>query len=195
MPADPYTDFLQLLRDLNLIGALPVAEVESALDNAQEYDDPLLLLYSLPRVHYGFDSEYFWNPTVGDSYKRMVREISAISRGMFLPTNLATDPAPQVEHAEMKSLTLSFDFAGRTYSRELIMEGDSVDMRFVDTINAALTDAGSEGRCYWMDSRDQMVIIFFLTRAQYAALKEYGISDLRQWQDIYILPGDSEPFV
>jgi hypothetical protein len=181
-------DTLRRLRAVGLLSHLDEEQVQRCYQELVERQAaPAQLLYSLPDVVYGFDSEYWWNPTVTASYIELVSAITTVSRGNCTPQRVTVTPKADESLKDGDYLTLSFEFAGQRYTQQLEFWGDAVDLHIVDALNRALSDTDETGRYYWINTHDQMVVLIFLTVAQLPIVQELLGADLRPWGDIYRL--------
>lgn len=186
MSNDSYAQFLATLREIGLVSHLNEREINTALKEARERGKPTSLFYSLPKSVYGFDAEMIYPGGAGESYTGLVRELSEISRGTFLPTNVYTTPSPEAETTldwgDDWQLTLIFEFEGRVYSHDLERMDDWADPSFISTINRALADASKAERYYWINTEDQTMVVTFLTERQFQALRAAGLTEIYKWE-------------
>ena len=187
MKPDDLERTFNALRASNLLVHLNDGEIDAIYREAtQKGYSSSLLIYSLPDVVYGFDSEYWWDPTVADSYVRLVEDLSNISRGQFQPAKIAVATPPEDSLWEDgDELALSFTLKDKQFRHQLEFQGDWVDLSFITKINQALSDTGSDGQYYWLFTDDQMVVVIFLTQEQHPVIKEILGSELRDYQDMF----------
>ena len=86
--------------------------------------------FSLPNAVYGFDSEHWWNPTVADSYVKLVGELSIISHGQFQPTDIIITSPPENSLVDGDKLILSFNLKDKA-NRYLAFSAQELKTLFV----------------------------------------------------------------
>lgn len=125
------------------------------------------ILSRFPAVVFAFDYE---TANLENPYEILSRELANISKGAFNPTKLR-DTFKESLEKNKETCLFSFEFKSKSYQTELDMDGDWIDPRFMDLIEASLRENEIDGRFYFCLNDGQVGGFIFLSERQYRQLK------------------------
>jgi len=179
-----YEKFVNKLTQANIKNAIKVYDSLGLLSHLtpQENDSCIKAMAEQTLVYYsdvlsGFkklvfeiDLEY---GIMDGQYKKLTKEIAAISKGHFNPVNLVDE----YNFDRNKKFLYGFTLNGKKYTARLEQEDDWLDPAFYDLIDKAVKEQDTAGAFYYLYPNDGMRIIY-LTHAQHAALKRLKLAEL-----------------
>jgi hypothetical protein len=177
---------IEIMTEINLLAHLDDDQISAVLEEANTKTfSKGALIYAIPDLTYGFDSEYWWDPSISASYESLISGLSSISRGYFSPDRLEitmdTEDSPEVGD----KITFSFNLNQQRFSYQLNFQGDWVDSTFISKINQALTDTQSPVQYYWIDTGDQFVVVVVLNDEQFSFVSDVLGGSLKKFDEIF----------
>jgi hypothetical protein len=107
-------------------------------------------------------------------YKKLTKHLASISKGHFNPTNIIDE----YNFDRNRKFWYGFTLNGKKYLTKLEQTDDWLDPLFYDLIDQAVKEQDAGGAFYYLYPNDGMRIIY-LTHAQYAALTQLQLIELR----------------
>lgn len=151
-------------QELGLLAHLDKDQLTKSIEKVKEKENRTLndILISFPEVILSFDVEL---GNLENPYEEIVSEYSKISHQEFNPTNINDDFDLQKE-----TVSLSFDFNNKTYETEFKVDGDWIDTRFFEYMNAVIAENKLNGKFYSLYGDGAELI--YLTTEQYKHIRE-----------------------
>lgn len=155
--------------DLGLLSHLTTSQIINAKTKIQENNQEAdMLLYGLPDLVYGFDTEDVWDPS---NYKEVINQLRMISRGAFCPDEVTVIDSDNGDGTTGDEFQLTFKFRGKKFQFRIKYNDDWFDEHLVLKINDTLKKIGVDGLYYSVDTNDQFCVLVFLTHEQFKHLK------------------------
>jgi len=127
-----------------------------------EYDYDSFEWYPATSGVYTFDAEFF---EVGSMYTQFLQGVEAMSRGELVFENIIEDDS----HVDFESgsgyKTVTFAYAGKTYSQHPEMVYDWFDTNFANALAKIVEDSPGEKRLYFYFDGFQMISVFYADAA------------------------------
>lgn len=144
---------------LGLFKHLPAEEIAQAkaVAYATAADDFNTLLMQFPNVIYSYDAEF---GNLDNPYEEILLNLAAISHNQFNPTDIV-DGFANPDEDDM--FTLLFNWNGKPYTIEMLIEGDWLDEEFFININKILKENNSSGLFYDLKNNGQIGSVIYLT--------------------------------
>jgi len=181
-----YNKFVDTLKKSQLVDHLTENEIADAINEmSQRKIPPNYMLHFLPNLVYKFDSEYWWDPTVKESYSKLIMDLCNISQKRFKPIDLEIKIQNEDSIVDGDKFSFSFKLGQQYFCHELAFWGDAVDLSFISMINQSLKKSKIDGQFYWLNTNDQNVAVIYLSKRQYNKLKRLFKPDLRKFNDIF----------
>lgn len=150
------------LREIGLFDHLSHEQIDAATQRVLRETDtgpPYEIFEAFPNTAQWFDTEIFEAAGV---YIDLIEEAAGISHGACSPQDVTATRNPPLD----EYVHLSFKVSGKTYTRDLSVNRDWIDMNYLTLMNEALEDTSESGRYYVIDRPVQDVIVLFLTPNQ-----------------------------
>jgi hypothetical protein len=165
------TQALARFKALGLLDHLDKVQIAEAERQARAKDVKSLndLLQLLPGVVVEFEGK---GADYDHPYARLVRQLAAISRGNFAPSEIVDEL-----HAGSQSpFAFGFTLAGRRFSTKLTVQGKWMDPNALDLVDRATGATDRHGRFYQLEGNGEDTPIIYLTPAQYRAFKDEALA-------------------
>ena len=158
--------YWQKLEDIGWLKYLPA-------DMHEEVREQLRTNLSRPETQWaflaltqaGFDSECIDDE---NSYVKILKDLAKDSRGVFAPTNIKAE-------CKKKTIKISFDHRGKSYSCQVPFESDWFEFSVLDLMNKALEESKAEERFILLPAADQLANIVILPPAVYEKAVKEGL--------------------
>ncbi|MCI4669625.1 MAG: hypothetical protein MRZ79_15935 [Bacteroidia bacterium] len=124
----------------------------------------ILLAFPKTIVYFDWEADNLKNP-----YEALTKEFGAASRGTFTPSNIQDDFD---ESWEKESVNYSFEYNGKVYKENLVMQSDWLDSSFMKLINKAMKEQKIEGKFYYCLENGQENGFIFLNSSQFKILSK-----------------------
>jgi len=150
---------------------LSTREIDSAQQLIPSTDissiESLLLSFPKTIVYFDWETGNLENP-----YEDLTRQFANASRGAFTPSYIVDGFKKGWPPPDTKTIRYGFTFNGKRYESDLKFNGDWLEPEFFDMIRQALKDHHIDGDFYYCISDGQASGHIFLSREQYAFVKE-----------------------
>ena len=158
-------------RRLGLFDHLSEVEINNGIQSVREQENSNLndVLMCFPRVVYAFDMEL---GNLETPYVELVEEFSKISHGQFKPENIWGN----FDFDSEEKCTIRFDLNGKTFSKDLVVDSDWMDVNFFGFVDTVVAESGLDGKFHSLFEGGQGAIIIYLTPKQYSYLREYKLA-------------------
>lgn len=166
-PVRNLDDWWARLQKSGWLGEVPQAEADRIRQAAAAYSaDVSQAFHALSPA--GFDAECIEDS--GDYERCIISSYRKASSGAFAPTNIKD----RLRRSKATAV-ISFEAAGRKFSREFPQDDDYVADGVHDFLNDALAELGEQRRFHLLPTGDQTGAIVFVTPATYQRAIEAGL--------------------
>src|SRR5262249_51703603 len=113
----------------------------------------------------GFDTECIDDE---NSYVEVLKDLAKSSRGVFAPTNIKAD-------CKKKTITISFNHHGKSYSCQVPFDSDWFDASVMDLVNKSLEESKAAERFILLPAVDQIANIVIVPPLIYEKAVKEGL--------------------
>ena len=165
------TQALVRYKALGLLDHLDKAQIAEAERRARAEDVKSLndVLQLLPGVVVEFEGK---GADYDHPYARLVRQLAAISRGNFSPSEIVDE----LGAGGRRPFAFGFTLAGRRFSTQLTVQGKWMDSKALELVDRATAATDRHGRFYQLEGNGENTPIIYLTTAQYRAFKDESLA-------------------
>ncbi|WP_052600370.1 hypothetical protein [Aureispira sp. CCB-QB1] len=161
----------EIIKDLLKMGLFKHLSNKEIIDSKEKIKTSAIERFQDLLIHFPKTIVYFdWETgNLENPYEELTKEFREASRGAFNPRNIIDE----FEKSWGNTSTLfSFEFKGKKYEANLLMNRDWLDPEFMELIEKALVENKVDGRIYPCISDGQVGGYIFLSKKQYQKLNK-----------------------